>query len=255
MGFASDLMDLTGATVMVTGASSGIGRETAILLSGLNARVVLVGRNRERLEQTLARLFGQGHRIEPFDIDRSEDIPQWVRGIAAETGPLKVLVHSAGRQVISPLRFVTHKAADGLLRTNLHSAIMLARGFSQKGCYTTDSSIVFLSSVMGLSGKPSMAVYGASKAALIGLAKSLAVELAPDRIRVNCVAPACVRTEMLDEMSAFFSTEQFEALEKAHPLGFGTARDVANAIAFLVADTGRWITGTTLVVDGGYSAQ
>ena len=100
-----------------------------------------------------------------------------------------------------------------------------------------------------------MSVYGASKAALIGLSKSLAVEFAPQRIRVNCVAPACVQTEMLEQMREVFSPQQFAALEHAHPLGFGTARDVANAVAFLIANTGRWITGSTLLVDGGYSAQ
>lgn len=89
----------------------------------------------------------------------------------------------------------------------------------------------------------------------MGVAKSLAVELAPQRIRVNCVAPAFVRTEMLEGYRELVSQEQFEALERAHPLGFGTVRDVANAVAFLLAGTGRWITGSTLLVDGGYSAQ
>jgi NAD(P)-dependent dehydrogenase (short-subunit alcohol dehydrogenase family) len=108
---------------------------------------------------------------------------------------------------------------------------------------------------MGLAGKRDLSVYSASKAALSGMARSLAVELAPERIRVNCIAPAFVETGMLDELREFLPPEQFEAVEKAHPLGFGKPRDVANAIAFLVAATGRWITGTTLVLDGGYSAQ
>jgi NAD(P)-dependent dehydrogenase (short-subunit alcohol dehydrogenase family) len=248
-------MDLSGATVLVTGASSGIGRETAILLSSLHARVVLTARNRERLEQTLSSLQGQGHRIEPFDLGRVDEIPKWVRSVAAEAGPLSGLVHAAGMQLTSPIRFVALAAIDELLRTNLVSAMMLTRGFSQKDCHAAESSVVFLSSVVGFNGRASASVYGASKAALIGLAKSLAVELAGQRIRVNCVAPAFVQTEMFDRFREMLSPEQSAALEHAHPLGFGTARDVANAVAFLIANTGRWITGSTLVVDGGYSAQ
>jgi NAD(P)-dependent dehydrogenase (short-subunit alcohol dehydrogenase family) len=248
-------LDLAGSTVLVTGASSGIGRETAILLSCLNAKVVLTGRNRERLEETSSRLSGEGHRIEPFDLNRVEEIPKWLRALTSEMGPLSGLVHAAGVQLTSPIRFVAPEAIDELLRTNLVSAMMLMRGFSQKDCHAAESSAVFCSSIMGLNGAASMSIYGASKAALIGLSKSLAVELAPHRIRVNCVAPACVQTEMLEQMREVFSPEQFEALKRAHPLGFGTARDVANAVAFLIANTGRWITGSTLVVDGGYSAQ
>ncbi len=248
-------MDLAGSTVLVTGASSGIGRETAILLSSLNARLVLTGRNRERLEETRSLLSGQDHRIEPFDLACSEEVPPWFRSWIPNTGPLHGLVHAAGIQSTLPIRFAKHAGAQHLLRTNLESAIMLAHAFCQRNCHAPDSSIVFLSSIMGLAGKAGMSVYGASKAALIGFAKSLAMELAPDRIRVNCVAPGCVQTEMLGVMREFFSPEQFQALEKAHPLGFGAPRDVANAIAFLLADTGRWITGTVLVVDGGYSAQ
>jgi NAD(P)-dependent dehydrogenase (short-subunit alcohol dehydrogenase family) len=131
---------------------------------------------------------------------------------------------------------------------------MLARGFCQKGCHAADSSIVFLSSVSALTGQPALSVYCASKAALIGLAKSLALEWASLRIRVNCIAPALVRGEMAEQFREELSPEQFREMEKLHPLGLGHPRDVANAVAFLLADTGRWITGTTLVVDGGYSA-
>lgn len=248
-------MDLAGSTVLVTGASGGIGRETAVLLSSLNARLILTGRNRERLEQTLSCLSGEGHRIEPFDLARTEQIPQWLRSLTAEAGPLRGLVHAAGQQLTSPIRFAAVQSMEELFRTNLLSAIMLVRGFCQKNCHAAEGGIVFVSSVMGLVGKRDISAYGATKAALIGLAKSLAVELARDRIRVNCVAPAFVQTEMLAGVRELLSPEQFEALEKAHPLGFGTTRDGANAIAFLLAGTGRWITGSVLVVDGGYSAQ
>ncbi len=246
--------DLSGSTVLVTGASSGIGRETAAVLSSLNARIVLTGRRRERLEETLSLLSGQGHRVETFDLSQVEGIPKWLRSVTDQVGPLKGLIHAAGKQLTSPIRVVNQAAAADLLATNLQSAIMLMRGFSQKVCHAPESSVVFISSITGLVGRSGASVYSASKAALIGLARSLAVELAPERIRVNCIAPAFVRTEMLTQLEQWLTPEQYAALEKSHPLGFGTPRDVANAAAFLVSEMARWITGTTLVVDGGYSA-
>jgi NAD(P)-dependent dehydrogenase (short-subunit alcohol dehydrogenase family) len=193
--------------------------------------------------------------MEAFDLSRTSDIPAWLKSVVNAVGPLSGLVHCAGVQATSPVKFVTGDAAEALLRTNLLSSIMLMRAFSQRGCRTAESSVVLISSVIGLTGSPATSVYGASKAALIGFAKSLAVELAPERVRVNCIAPGFVQTEMLEEVREFFSPEQFEALGRAHPLGIGCPRDVANAAAFLLAGTGRWITGTTLVVDGGYTAH
>lgn len=249
-------MDLGGKTVLVTGASSGIGRETAILLSELGARVVLVARNAERLERTREALTGEGHQVAALDLAAAEEIPKWMQTVVAQAGPLDGLVHAAGKQAAFPVRFATEKRVEDLVRTNLYSAIMLARGFSDKKCRAANGgSIVFLSSVMAFSGKPAISVYGATKGALVGLTKSLAVELAPERIRVNCLAPGFVETEMLEEARGLMTDEQVAALQQAHPLGFGSARDVAHAAAFLLAETGRWITGSTLVLDGGYSAQ
>ena len=248
------LTDLTGWTVLVTGASGGIGRETAVVLSSLHARIVLTGRNRERLEQTVSLLSGEGHHIEVFDLTQVEDIPKWLLTLTEQVGPLKGLVHAAGKQMTSPIRLVKQTEAGELLTTNLHSAIMLMRGFSQRRCHEPESSVVLVSSITGLVGRGGASVYSASKAALMGLARSLAVELAPERIRVNCIAPAFVRTEMLAELEQWLPPEQYKALEKLHPLGFGTPQDVANAAAFLISEMARWITGTTLVVDGGYSA-
>ena len=132
---------------------------------------------------------------------------------------------------------------------------MLAKGFRQKGVHTDSGSIVLMASVMGLVGAVGRSVYCSSKGAVVGLTKSLALELARDGLRVNCVAPAFVATSMFQEMKTQLGAEQIGAIESAHPLGIGEPRDVAHAIAFLLADTGRWITGTTLVVDGGYTAH
>jgi NAD(P)-dependent dehydrogenase (short-subunit alcohol dehydrogenase family) len=112
-----------------------------------------------------------------------------------------------------------------------------------------------LSSVAGIVGQPGIAAYASSKAAVLGLTRCLALELAPEHIRVNCVAPAMVKTEMADQLFKSLSPEQVTEIEQAHPLGIGRPRDVAHAIAFLLSDDARWITGSVLVVDGGYTAR
>jgi NAD(P)-dependent dehydrogenase (short-subunit alcohol dehydrogenase family) len=248
------LLNLAGRTILVTGASSGIGRSIAQVLSSLGARIVASGRDCDRLASTVSSLCGDGHKAAPFDLSDAAAVPPWVRGIAADNGPLHGIVHSAGAQMTASVRFTDLAQAEGLFRTNVLSAIALARGFCQKGCSAAGGGIVFISSVMGLVGKPGLGVYSATKAALSGLARSLAVELAP-AVRVNCIAPAFVEGEMLARLREELPAQHFDAIAAAHPLGFGTPADVANATAFLLADTGRWITGSTLVVDGGYSAQ
>jgi NAD(P)-dependent dehydrogenase (short-subunit alcohol dehydrogenase family) len=246
---------LAGKTILVTGASSGIGRETAILLGELGATVILAGRDSERLERSLQCVPGSGHRGEIFDLTAAEAVPEWLRRITAETGPLHGLVHSAGIQQTIPLRALTVPKIEDLMRTNFTSAVMLVKAFRQKGCNAPGSGIVLLSSVLGLAGQSAVSVYSGSKAALAGFSRAAAMELAAEGIRLNCVAPGYVSTEMAEEVQAKLTPEQFEAIRRTHPLGIGKPRDVAHAIAFLLAESGRWITGTTLVVDGGYTAQ
>jgi NAD(P)-dependent dehydrogenase (short-subunit alcohol dehydrogenase family) len=248
-------MDLGGRLVLVTGASSGIGREAAVFLSECNARVILSARHRERLEETASLLQAGNHRIESRDLQSTDEIPGWIKRMCEETGPLDGLVHCAGLHSGYPLRVLTTDKLENVMRINVSAALMLAKGFRQKGCSTKGSAMVFVSSVAGLVGESGVAAYTASKAALIGVTRSLAMELAGQEIRVNCVAPGFVRTEMGSRLEDALTPEQFQALEAKHPLGLGTARDVAHGIGFLLAETSRWITGTTLVIDGGYTAH
>lgn len=248
-------MDLAGRTIVVTGASSGIGRATALALSQLGARVVLVGRNRETLAATQALLEGSGHAIEPFDLACTDELPEWMKGVAGRSGPLSGVAHCAGAQVLMPLRMLRARQVEDLLRINVVSAIMLAKAFRQKGITAAGGAIVFVSSVMGEVGTPGRAAYCASKSALHSLTRSLALELAPDGIRVNCIAPGVVQTEMAADMTQKVGETALDGIARQHPLGLGTPRDVALAAAFLIADTGRWITGSIQFVDGGYTAQ
>ncbi len=248
-------MDLKERTILVTGASSGIGRETSLLLSQLGARLILVARSKERLKETHEHLEGSGHFIQPFDLTAIDDIPSWLKGITAEVGALDGLVHCAGIHMMLPIRLLHSQQTEEVMRINFSSAIGLAKAFRQKGVSNSGSSLVLLSSVMGLVGESGVVAYAASKGALIAMTKSLAMELAREKIRVNCVAPGYVKTEMVQTQQQLLTSEQFSAIEAMHPLGIGTPLDIAYSIAFLLADTGRWITGTTLIVDGGYTAH
>lgn len=253
--FMINPLEMTGRTVLVTGASSGIGRECCILLSQLGAKVVLLARNEERLRETANKMDGEGHLSVAFDLTDADQIPELIKHICTQVGPLGGLVHCAGVQSTQPLRTLRSEQVEALMQVNVTAALMLAKGLRRKGTHTTPSSLVYIASVMGLVGEPVRALYSASKGAVIALTKSLAMELERESIRVNCIAPGVVRTEMVADLERTVSREQMDAIEAMHPLGIGEPRDIANAVAFLLAGTGRWCTGATFVVDGGYTAR
>ena len=248
-------MDLSGRTVLVTGASSGLGKGITQLLAQLGAKVLLVARDPVRLEAARSELGGEGHAAEAFDLGQTDAIPGWMREVAQRRGVLHGLVHSAGVLTTKPLRMQTAADWELALRINVSAGAALAKGFRQKGVFSGAGSIVYLSSVMGLTGQPGQILYSATKGALVAMTRSMALELARENIRVNCVAPAVVLAGMSEDLRKNVSPEQFAQITAMHPLGLGRAEDVAHAVAFLLADTARWITGTTLTVDGGYTAH
>lgn len=249
-------LDLSGCRYLVSGAASGIGQATARLASSLGARVICLDRDGAGLEATMRLLEGEDHGAECFDLADTAAIPVLVARIVERFGVLNGLVHAAGVPCVVPLRQLTPEQARHVMVVNVDAALELSRCFVSRRVFSgTKGSIVFVSSVLGVVGSPAAAAYSLSKGAVIALARSLAVELAPRRVRVNCVAPGFVRTPMLDKLRRTWTAAQDAQVEALHPLGFGTPESVAGAIVFLLAETGSWITGTTLVVDGGYTAQ
>lgn len=246
-------MSLEGKRILVTGASSGIGRETSIILSKLGAEVVLVARNRERLNETYSMLEGNGHSIYEYDLEQLDSIPKFLKDIASEQGLLSGLFHSAGIEATLALNVIKEEKIQSVFKSSAYASLMLAKGFSHKSVRQEVASIVFMSSAAGLTGSRGLTLYSASKAAIDGAVRAMAVELSDKNIRVNSIAAGMVKTEMY---KAYIKQASIEAVGKRmedHLLGFGLPEDVAMAVAFLLSDASKWITGTTMVVDGGFT--
>lgn len=241
-------LDLAGRHCLVTGAASGIGRATAELFAALGASVSLVDCDEGPLRALADGLPNGPHACHVHDLADVDGIDGLVRGIVAGLGPLHGVVHAAGIQTVMPAKDLKPEAWRRILAVNTEAALALARNMARKRVCQGGGAVVFISSVMALA-------YAMSKSALHGLARSLALELAPQGTRVNCIAPGFVRTPMLARLERGWDAGQRDAVEALHPLGFGEPQDIAHAAAFLVAATGRWITGSVLVVDGGYLAK
>ena len=245
----------TAPLVLVTGASSGIGRATALDLAARGHRIAAAGRDVDRLAAVLAELPGEGHASWVADLADPDACSSLVDRVVTEQGPLSGLAHCAGVQAVQPVRASSAELVDQMLTINVRSALQLTRAFRRRSCRVQGASVVLVSSVLGLVGQPGAAAYSASKGAVVTMTKSLALELARESIRVNCVCPGTVVTPMIDQLRRAIGPEGLQRVVDAHPLGLGRAEDVAAAVRFLLSDDARWITGSSLVVDGGYTAR
>ena len=245
---------LNNKTILVTGASSGIGRDVAIFLSKLGAKVIITARNVSRLDETFSLLTGDGHNEIATDISNVDNITILMDELFSRCGALDGLVHCAGIQHTMTLQMIAEKTFDKLFDINLKSALFLVKCFRRKGRYNPNGgSVVFLSSTAASTGQAGISEYSASKAAIQGLSRSLSIELAKQKIRVNCISPGVVETKMLSEFQQGLTSEQFEKIRDRHPLGVGKTSDIVGPIAFLLSDYSSWITGVNLNVDGGYT--
>lgn len=217
--------------------------------------MVLLARRENVLNEVLLELEGKGHLVVPYDLTELEGIPDLLKRVAQTTGPFDALVHAAGMHSTMPLRSVTSDHVAEIFARNVSSAFMIAKGFRNKQVRSGQSSIVLLSSAVGLVGQAGVSSYSATKGAIASLTRSLALELARESIRVNCVSPGIVLTELTAGIRRDVGEAAFAEIEAAHPIGVGEAIDVANAILYLCSPASRWVTGSNLVIDGGYTAQ
>lgn len=239
---------LEGKTILVTGASSGIGQTTAIECSKLGAKVIVTARNSERLQETFDQLVGEGHRQIIADISKEEDICSLVEQVPVLDG----VVNNAGVAGTSLVTFYKKEEIESMFNTNTMAAVLITKMLVKKKKMNNPSSIVFTSSAEGVFGStPANGVYGMTKAALNAFMQTAAIELGRKGIRCNTVNPSMVQTRMAIPTGAI-SAEQLEIDKKKYPLGrYGEPKDIAYAIIYLLSDAASWVTGTALKIDGG----
>lgn len=242
--------NIEGKRVLITGASSGIGRATAIECAKLGATCVLVGRNEARLQETLSLLEGENHTSIIADVTTTDGRA----AIVAQCGQLDGIVCNAGINKTAPIYFLKEEEVDEVMTTNATAPMMLIHDLVTKRCVKAKASIVFTSSIDAVTPAISTAAYGASKAALTNFMMVCAKELAPRLIRSNAIMPGMVETPILAEMR--MTDEELEADKQNYPLKrYGQPKEIAWAIIYLLSDAAAWVTGSLLTIDGGCSIR
>lgn len=243
---------LKGQNILVTGASSGIGRACASLFAQQGATVAIVGRNAETLKQTEAFLSGDRHKSFIFDISDS-DPRELLQDVSNALGPLNGMLCGAGLHSAKPLRSLKRDDLQQLFNVNVFGVAELLGAFPKFADKAALSSVVALSSIAATSGQAGIAAYSASKGALESLVRSAAAELSNKRVRVNAVAAGLVRSPMTENLAALMGQDSWERLCAEYPLGIGEPEDVAHACSYLLSHNSKWVTGSVITLDGGYA--
>jgi NAD(P)-dependent dehydrogenase (short-subunit alcohol dehydrogenase family) len=237
---------LSNKTILVTGASSGIGKETAIQIAKMKGRVIATARNKEHLEQLLNILDGDEHSMFVCDLTNDQNILELIKELPNIDG----IAHCAGIVQSFPIAYLNRKKIDETFNLNVYGTIQLISGLLKEKKINSFGSIVCMSSISAFHPHVGGSMYSAAKAAIESFSKTLAIENASKKIRSNTIAAAMVYTPMY-EQAELLAKESLENHIKKYPLGVGSTKDIANAMIYLLSPASKWITGTTLVMDGG----
>lgn len=240
---------LQNKTILITGASNGIGAATAELAAKLGANLIVTGRNEERLKNVLDSLKGKQHQMIVADLCQQEELEK----LMAEINHLDGVVHSAGIVKPLPIQFLKKEKIAEIADINFYVPVELNRLLFKQKKINNNASIVLVSSISSHHPFKGGAVYCSFKAALETYSKTIALEMAHKKIRSNCIKAGLVATNIMDITANAASKESLENHRKQYPLGFGEAEDVANSICFLLSDAAKWITGSEIILDGGLS--
>lgn len=236
---------LSGKTILVTGASAGIGRGIAIACAGMGAQVILTARNAERLQETLALLEGEGHTYIAADLTNETARTALVEQLPVLDG----VVQCAGVGSRVPCKMLSQADLDYVMKPNAEAPMLLQALLLSEKKITKQASVVFIASAAATMPSAGNAVYSASKAALVAYAKCLAQELAPRQIRVNCISPTMVWTDLA---LVGATVEQLDEAQKQYPLKrYGKPEDIANLAIYLLSDASAWMTGSNIEITGG----
>ena len=253
-----DFLELDRKHILVTGATSGIGRQTAILLSQYGARVTLIGRREEKLLETLSMMEKGEHLYYSFDLVQIDQIESVIKDAIEKNGPFDGYVQCAGTNKDLPINQVKHEKIHDMMMTNFFSFYEIVRVISRKGRFNPGMSIVGIASTASECGVPSQTAYSSTKAAMNGAMRAMAAELGPKGIRVNTLLPGPTNTEMYRDYLSLRAQVKVPGAEKPasmrNYLGMNEPADVANAALFLLSSAARTITGVELPVDGGYTS-
>ncbi len=238
---------LKGKTILVTGASSGIGKATAVECARMSARLIITGRNQERLNEVFNLLEGEGHFSFCGDLCDSLFLDSLVNNLPELDG----VFHSAGIIMHLPFKFTTNEKLDKIFDINFRIPTILSSILVRKKKIKKDGSFVFMSSVSGVLGTyPGGSLYSATKGAINGMLKGMALDLAPQGIRVNSIIAGMIETNIMHE--EIVTPEQLEKDKKRYPLGrYGKPEEIAYAAIYLLSDASLWTTGSNILIDGG----
>lgn len=242
---------LNGKTILVTGASSGIGKSISIECSKMGANLILLGRDKERLNETFGELDEGNHQIHSVDLTSKQEIVDLVNVLPTLDG----LVNAAGILKTMPFHFINEDSLNQVMNINFFAPLWLSKQLISKKKIAKGGSIVFVSSISGsFCSYIGNSIYSSSKGAIDSLSKNMALELAHKKIRVNTLNPGMVETNM--HIQNTITPDQLIKDMEAYPLKrYGKPEDVAYAAIYLLSDASAWITGTNLLIDGGYTLQ